>query len=402
MHNLKQLSGRINEFYTNNNGINSVIQITIKNFDQICAICTYDDVIKIQLSIYRTIESFCKIRFSFYKIFENSNSYYCLVSEVDEVSIEVFAMETHSFLVNSLDNEFFADTRVVATNICDISDIYHVLRLLSDLTHYTEEHRVFSWIKNTVKTREYLKNNYYDLHALRNAIVGKTACFAFQPIIQNSTGKIVYHECLLRLGDEDYKLISAGRYVMLAERYGYITSVDKYVFEMCVQELISAPDISLAVNISNIGVQNKTLVKEIEKLIYDSGVGSRLIIEITETAVNDDFLETKYFCDTFKSMGCQIALDDFGAGHTSFNHVQKFPIDIIKIDGSYIRNIATDNKSRILVDTLIKTAEDLGCKTVAEFVENGEIAKQLIELNVDYMQGNFFSPALNYRSWKKE
>ncbi len=402
MRNFKQFSNILNEFHNGNSGINSIIQITIKNFDQICAICDDNEVIQTQSLIQSTIENFCKSNFLHYKIFEYHNFYYCLVSEKDPDIIERVSMEIHISLVNNVDNEFFPDTRVVATNICNISDISYVLRLLLDLVHYTEEHRIFSWIQHCNKVKEYLKNNYHDLHDLRKSMVEKTACFAFQPIINSSTGKIAYHECLLRLSDEDYKLISAGRYIMLAERYGYITNVDKYVFEMGVQELLAAPNISLSINISNIGVQNRTLVKEIEKLVYNSEIGSRLIIEITETAMNDGFLPTKYFCETFKAMGCRIALDDFGAGHTSFNQVKRFPIDIIKIDGSYVRNIVTDSKSRILVETLIKTAEDLGCKTVAEFVENGEIAKQLIELNVDYMQGNFFSPAVNYRNWEKE
>jgi EAL domain-containing protein (putative c-di-GMP-specific phosphodiesterase class I) len=188
---------------------------------------------------------------------------------------------------------------------------------------------------------------------------------------------------------------------MLAEKYGYINSVDKYVFENAIAELISAPDLSISINISNLGVQDKVLVNHYKNLLSDSGVGNRLIIEITETAMNDSFEQTKYFVDTMKSLGCKIALDDFGAGYTSFSQVRKFAIDIIKIDGSFITDINTNEKNRIFVETIIKTAEELGCKTVAEFVENGSIAKQLIGLNVDYMQGNFFSPASNYRSWEK-
>ena len=94
-----------------------------------------------------------------------------------------------------------------------------------------------------------------------------------------------------------------------------------------------------------------------------------------------------------RKFGCKFALDDFGAGFTSFKQLQNLPIDIIKIDGSYVRNITRDVPSQDFVAKLIKISEDLGAKTVAEFVENGEIAKCLIDLKVDAMQGDFFSPA---------
>jgi EAL domain-containing protein (putative c-di-GMP-specific phosphodiesterase class I) len=95
--------------------------------------------------------------------------------------------------------------------------------------------------------------------------------------------------------------------------------------------------------------------------------------------------------------GCKFALDDFGSGFTSFKQLLNLPIDIIKIDGSYIRDILDNNHSKFFVEALIKLAEDLGVKTVAEFVENGAIAKFLIDIKIDGMQGDFFLPASESR-----
>ena len=100
-----------------------------------------------------------------------------------------------------------------------------------------------------------------------------------------------------------------------------------------------------------------------------------------------------------QEMGCKVALDDFGAGHTSFKQLKMLPVDVIKIDGCFVRDIIQNTENQIFVKTLIDIIRALGLKSVAEFVENGEIAKLLLDLKVDYMQGNYFCPALNYRSW---
>ena len=113
--------------------------------------------------------------------------------------------------------------------------------------------------------------------------------------------------------------------------------------------------------------------------------------------MNQDFITTKKFIDTLHTYGCRFALDDFGSGFTSFKQLLNLPIDIIKIDGSYIRDILDNDHNRFFVEALISLASDLGIKTVAEFVENGEIARFLIDIKIDGMQGNFFLPASENR-----
>ena len=105
------------------------------------------------------------------------------------------------------------------------------------------------------------------------------------------------------------------------------------------------------------------------------------------------------FVDTVQSLGCQIAIDDFGAGYTSFTQLKLLNADIIKIDGIFIRDIVDNHDSRLFVKTLIDFAKAFCLQTVAEFVETGDIAKNLIDLGVDYLQGYYFGKALNYRPW---
>ena len=225
----------------------------------------------------------------------------------------------------------------------------------------------------------------------------RSAKFVYQPIVDRETGDISYYECLLRVKDQENKWVSVGNMVSDAESKGLISIVDFTVVEMAILELDKDKNISLSVNISNIGVLNKRLLRRIESLLKKYDVAKRLIIEITETSLNDDFQSTKIFIDTLHKAGCRFALDDFGSGFTSFQQLLNLPIDIIKIDGSYIRDILKNDHSRFFVEALIKLAADLGIKTVAEFVENGEIARFLIDIKIGGMQGNFFLPASNDR-----
>lgn len=396
----KDFVSSISKVYEQNKKHKTLLQIHAKNLSQIGMLIDIEEITSIKNGIIEAIKKGYK-QFLISEIFAYHDAFYLLLEGCDKENVRLASINIHNITTNDLSNFAFPDIRIVAIEIGHNPDFYSLVNILIDQKFYMNPNFIMSWIENDVALIDGLKNNYHELFDLRKAILDKTACFAFQPIIKCKTGDIAYYECLLRLNDQDHNLISAGSYIMLAEKYGYITSVDQYVFEMAVQELASTENVRFSVNISNIGVQDKNLAKYIENLIYKAGVGDRMIIEITETAMNDSFAQTKYFVESMKSLGCKIALDDFGAGYTSFSQIRCFPIDVIKIDGSYIRNITTNNKNRILVEALIKTAEELGCTTVAEFVENGEIAKTLIDLKVDYMQGNFFSPAMNYRSWEK-
>ena len=244
---------------------------------------------------------------------------------------------------------------------------------------------------------ETLRLSNSNLNLLRTSLLKKKAKFMYQPIVDRKSGNIEYYECLLRVPDKNDEFISVGPMIEAAESKGLINIVDFTVIEMAIKELERDKKIKLSVNISNIGVLNKRLLKRIESLFKKYEVANRLIIEITETSLNQDFITTKKFIDTLHTYGCRFALDDFGSGFTSFKQLLNLPIDIIKIDGSYIRDILDNDHNRFFVEALISLASDLGIKTVAEFVENGEIARFLIDIKIDGMQGNFFLPASENR-----
>lgn len=240
---------------------------------------------------------------------------------------------------------------------------------------------------------EKLRLRNTNLNLLRKSLIKRKAIFQYQPVIGSESREIEYIECLLRIPDENNNLMSVGDIIQDAEAKGLINIVDFTVVEMVIKKLFSDKNLKLSVNISNIGVLNKRLLKKIEELLSKYHVADRLIIEITETSINKDFVATKKFIDTLHEYGCQFALDDFGSGFTSFKQLLNLPIDIIKIDGSYIRDIMSNKHNKAFVEALINLADDLGIKTVAEFVENGEIARYLTKAKISAMQGDFFCKA---------
>ena len=150
-------------------------------------------------------------------------------------------------------------------------------------------------------------------------------------------------------------------------------------------------DKKLSLNFSYRDVINKQLLDKLETLIIEKGVANRLVLEILETEKVTDYQKIIDFIIRFKKLGCQIALDDYGSGYSSFEYLLKMDLDYLKIDASLIKNIDTDEKSKIVVQTIIEFAKKVNIKTIAEFVANEQICNVCKELGVDEYQGYYFS-----------
>jgi EAL domain-containing protein (putative c-di-GMP-specific phosphodiesterase class I)/GGDEF domain-containing protein len=226
---------------------------------------------------------------------------------------------------------------------------------------------------------------------------------AYQPVIDSKTGKVAHYEALLRLFGEDGKISSAGTLIPIAERMGFIPMIDKLVLSKIIEELRADNDVSLALNVSNLTTLDHGYYTMLAEAIAETpGIGPRLIIELTETAAHGDLKHMARFCAEVQALGCLVALDDFGAGYTSFRQLKALSVDMVKIDGAFIRDLTDNADSRFFVKTLLDFTRGFGLHSVAEFVENGEIAKMLMELGVDMLQGYYFAKPLNYRPWLKE
>jgi EAL domain-containing protein (putative c-di-GMP-specific phosphodiesterase class I) len=176
--------------------------------------------------------------------------------------------------------------------------------------------------------------------------------------------------------------------------------LDFRVLEMVVAELAAAPALTASVNVSPASTVDPDWWTGLGGLLRaNSGVGERLIVEITETAVIQDIDDTRGFVKRVKDLGCRIAIDDFGAGNTSFRNLRKLGVDIVKIDGAFVQNIMKSDDDRAFVHTMIDLSHRLGLKAVAEWVQNEEAAKLLASLNCDFLQGALIGLASSERPW---
>jgi EAL domain-containing protein (putative c-di-GMP-specific phosphodiesterase class I) len=223
---------------------------------------------------------------------------------------------------------------------------------------------------------------------------------AFQPVVRTSDFKATHYECLLRIITEEGEIISAGPFIEAAEDFGFAVFIDKLVFRMAVEELKRNPDIYLAVNCSSLSMYGNEWLSLAQSLISDSKIASRLMVEITETSSRRDLAVMTKFVEHLKRFGCLVALDDFGAGYTSFAQLKVLNVDIIKIDGLFIKDFLVSNESRAFVKLLLEFAKRCKMKTIAEFVETKEVADILTEYGVDYLQGHYFGSAKLEKPWE--
>ena len=253
------------------------------------------------------------------------------------------------------------------------------------------------------KADDYAANNRQEMSVaayISESIAEDRLKLAYQPIIASETGQIAHYEALLRLHGEDGKISSAGALIPVAERMGLIDVIDELTLRMVVGELRNHDKVRLALNVSNMTTRNDRWLNALSKYAEETPeIMSRLIVEITETAAQLDMRRTAYFVATIQSMGAQVALDDFGSGYTSFRQLKSLSVDMVKIDGAFVRDLVDNADNRFFVKTLLDFTNGFGLKAVAEFVENGEIAKMLMELGVEYMQGYYFGRPENVRGW---
>lgn len=210
-----------------------------------------------------------------------------------------------------------------------------------------------------------------------------------QPIIELTTGRISHYELLLRM-EGDNGLILPGQFIEIAERFGLIRAIDRWVVRSAIRIAGERPQLRFTANLSAKALTDSDLLRLIRQELQTHRVDpDRLVFEITETAAISDLRQAIQFTAAVQDLGCGFALDDFGAGFTSFNTLRTLPVTYLKIDGSFVRNLADDPVNQQLVASMSEMARAMGKKTVAEFVETEGALNYLRKCGVDYAQGYY-------------
>ncbi len=221
-----------------------------------------------------------------------------------------------------------------------------------------------------------------------SALNDRRIVLAYQPIMSSETQKIAFYECLVRMVELNGDIVVAGHFIPLAEQLGLVRLLDRRVLELAMEMLYERKDVHLAVNVSGITATETGCIEGYLAYIEaNRDVSSRLTVELTETAAISNIEESARFLSRLRGMGCKVAIDDFGAGYTSFRNLQALIVDSVKIDGSFVRGLAQSQDNQLFVRTLVDLAQYFNLDTVAEWVGSAQEATILRDLGVDFLQG---------------
>jgi EAL domain-containing protein (putative c-di-GMP-specific phosphodiesterase class I)/GGDEF domain-containing protein len=225
---------------------------------------------------------------------------------------------------------------------------------------------------------------------LGDAVAGRKFRLVYQPVVDlKAKGALHHHEVLVRFGDNN----SPFPIIRMAEELDLIEPLDLAVVERTVAKLMSDPALSLAVNVSGRTIGSSAFIETIRQILKSNAQArGRLIFELTESAAIEDLALADRHLQALRGEGCRVCLDDFGAGAASLAYLQQLSLDVVKIDGRYIRELQHGGRESTFIRHLVHMCSELGVKTLAEMVETPQVEEAVRRAGVDYAQGWLYGP----------
>jgi len=236
-----------------------------------------------------------------------------------------------------------------------------------------------------------MQRTLMDVSALNEAVADRKFRLVYQPVVDLRSGGALHHyEALVRFGDN----ASPFPLIRMAEELDLIEPLDLAIIERGVKHLVDDPALSLAVNVSGRTIGSSRFISCVQGLIAGNPTArGRLIIELTESAAIDDLPQADRHLQVLRGEGCWVCLDDFGAGAASLAYLQQLSLDVVKIDGRYIRELQHGGRESTFIRHLVTMCGELGVKTLAEMVETPQAEEAVRRAGVDFAQGWLYGPA---------
>lgn len=239
---------------------------------------------------------------------------------------------------------------------------------------------------------ERVLNRVYWVDKIEQALADDQFELYYQPIMSLSSRNVSHYEALVRMRNPVGDLHMPAEFIGVAETTGLIRNIDRVVLQQAIRALAElqhkSPHIKLSVNLSGRSFSNPSWLELLQTELSTSSINpANLVFEITETAAVEDMTSARTLMEKVIALGCAFSLDDFGVGFASFDYLKQLPVEYVKIDGSFIRHLATNTDDQLFVKALVQAAHGFGKKTVAEFVESDEIVQMLCDYGVDFAQG---------------
>ena len=231
---------------------------------------------------------------------------------------------------------------------------------------------------------------------LRTALTEGRIVAHYQPITSCRTGEFFACEALARLVELDGQIVAAGQFINTIEKYGLSSELDRAIVAQALAAIRSRIDQGhvcprVFINLSARDIQGRGIISFAERLCIEFAIPpDAVVFEILERDAIGDMTHMRTFLNDLRRKGFLFALDDFGSGYNSFHYLRELSFDFVKIDGAFVKNILTSRTDRALVRNLSRLCQDLGIRTVAEWVESAEVHAALREMDIDYVQGSYF------------
>ncbi len=253
-----------------------------------------------------------------------------------------------------------------------------------------QSHKSFNIFTSSISNEQEANISWYK--KLKDAIDKDQIKSYYQPIVDNTTQKIVKYEALIRLVDTQ-KVFSPFEFLDIAKKTKLSLELSRIVFDQMVDNILKYK-INISMNLSTSDILDDFLIEHMHSTITKHLIGHHISFEILESEGIENYKSISSFIEKFQRIGCSFSIDDFGSGYSNFEHLLKLNVDTIKIDGSFIKNIIHDRNAQFLVKHMSSFARDMNIKTVAEFVASEEIYEMVKKLGVDMSQGyHFYKPS---------
>lgn len=251
-----------------------------------------------------------------------------------------------------------------------------------------KRHLSYLLYDETMQIKQEYQHNILWNKKLKEAIEEKRFCLHYQPVFDAKNGELMEYEALVRMIDDNGSIVSPGYFLPAAKQSRLYPLLSQFVIDGVFKMLESTPH-TYSINLSVDDIFDKPTKEFLMYKLRDSLHSDRIIIELLESEGIENYQEVSAFIAEMKQFGCRIAIDDFGTGYSNFAHIIKLDVDILKIDGSLIRNIDTDTNAQTIVTAVTEFSKHLGFQTVAEFVHSEAVYTKCKELGIDYLQGYY-------------
>jgi len=374
-----------------------LIYMKLDRFDTMVEFYDNEYVEKIQDKTAEYLQNRFSEIYEFDKVYQLENGEYAFIIEKDKFlsQSEVAFIKTSREYQSAINDDKIVIDDIEHDIDILISVVYEKDKILESaklgIKKLLRDNKIFIVANNLAQIeQENAKKNMKTISMIKDAIKSSRIVSYFQPIIDNSTKEIVKYESLVRLIDGDGKVLTPYFFLDTAKKSNYYTDITNIVLEHSFA-ILNACNFDISINLSAIDIEQKnTRQKVIELLEKNRDNAKRVVFELLEDEGVKDFELIKRFVLDVKAYGAKIAIDDFGAGYSNFERLLDFQPDILKIDGSLIKDIETNSYSVSVVKTIVTFAKEQHIQTIAEFIENESIFEIVKELGVDYSQGYYF------------